>query len=341
MPVRSPTLPARYTRLVVDQARSAGPRGAEALAKAGLDEGVFNRPGATISVAALDMLLEAVEAATGRQDIGFEVGRRMRFASHDALGAAMQRCETVDQLLRMAVRHFDLITPSCVMEYRREADQGWLVYRPVAAMTPRVLRTLNEVHAVATHEHLKAIAGERLPPHDIYFSGEPPRHAARYETLSNARVHFGALSLPEVHLVLPAALLGERLPGGDQRAAQLAERRFRERSPIDAAPSLWSEWVSMILEEAVDVQPTLDKLASLLNVTPRTLNNHLAREGKAFRALSNRIRHERARRALLETSKPVSEIAYELGYADVANFSHAFRTMCGHSPTRLRKSGGP
>jgi AraC-like DNA-binding protein len=340
LPIRSPTLPARYTSLIVDQARTAGPRGAVAIAKAGLDEDVCSRPGATISLAALDALLEAVEVASGRQDIGFEVGRRMRFASHDVLGVAMENCKTVDQLLRLAARHFDLITPPCVMEYRRDAEQGWLIFRPVAAMTPRVLRTLNEAHAVATHEHLRTIAGERLPPLDIYFSGEPPRHASRYDTLKNARVHFGALSLPEVHLALPAALLAERLPDGDQRAARLAERRMRERSPASADSGRWSEWVSMILNEAVDVQPTQEKLASLLNVTPRTLNNHLVREGQSFRALSNRIRHERACRALIETSKPISEIAYELGYADVANFSHAFRAMRGNSPRTFRRGEG-
>ncbi|MGH9205318.1 MAG: helix-turn-helix domain-containing protein [Acidimicrobiales bacterium] len=288
----------------------------------------------------VDALLEAIEVATGRQDLGFDVGRLISLKSHDHLGLAMIRCETPDQVLRLTVRHFDLITPSFVLEYHRAGDIARIVYRPVASMTSRVLRTLNEIHAVSTHAQLKAMLAEHLPPHDIYLAGAAPRHARRYDNLAQARVHFGSLRLPEVHIVLPALALDLPLPGGDRRSLQLTESRLRKLPSVAGQAGRWSDWVRLILMEAVDSQPTLEKLAGLLNVTPRTLNRHLGHEGQSFRTIANTARFQRACQRLAEGERSVSDIAYGLGYSDVANFSHAFRAMSGMSPRAYRRWRG-
>jgi AraC-like DNA-binding protein len=49
-----------------------------------------------------------------------------------------------------------------------------------------------------------------------------------------------------------------------------------------------------------------------------------------------RVRAERARRLLTETSMSVTQVATTLGYSDVAHFSRQYRQYTGHSPRRAR-----
>lgn len=329
MTLRSPTLPARYVRLMVACLER---RLAQVPSAVDIDLAAFARADAPVALADVDALLGAVEAHVGDWPIGFEVGLMISFQSHDALGLAMSRCQTCDQLTRLTCRYYDLVTPSFAMTYDRVGEVGRISYRPLAAMSPRVLRTINEVHAVAFHTTVSMLLGPRLEPYDIAFHMEAPKHAARYEGLAPARVHFAALPLPEVLIEAPLRLLDAPLAGGDP--ADLARARsglLLDRSSCGEA-SRWSDWVRLILTEAEEAQPSMDQLAALLNVTARTLARQLEREGFSFRDLAKEIRQERACRWLAAGDTSISEIAYRLGYTDVANFSHAFRRMSGRSP---------
>jgi AraC-like DNA-binding protein len=92
----------------------------------------------------------------------------------------------------------------------------------------------------------------------------------------------------------------------------------------------------LVLREAEGCQPTREELAELLNVSRATLVRRLAAEGNTLRELGNRIRHQRACTLLRNSGQAISQIAYRLGYGDVANFSHAFRALCGISPSDYR-----
>jgi len=45
---------------------------------------------------------------------------------------------------------------------------------------------------------------------------------------------------------------------------------------------------------------------------------------------------DRAKADLSETTEPVSQIAFRLGFADAHNFSNAFRKITGFSPSEYR-----
>lgn len=78
--------------------------------------------------------------------------------------------------------------------------------------------------------------------------------------------------------------------------------------------------------------------AALLNKSPKTLSNLFSKyEHKTpLQIIKERIMLE-ARRMLLYTDKPVSEIAYETGYEDVQSFSRFFKAQEGISPREYRE----
>ena len=84
--------------------------------------------------------------------------------------------------------------------------------------------------------------------------------------------------------------------------------------------------------------PTLTFCARLLGMTPRTLQRHLAAEKVRFVDLRDQVRHGRACALLRDNDLPFAAIAEQLGFADVANFYHAFRRWEGCAPGEYRKS---
>jgi AraC-like DNA-binding protein len=78
-----------------------------------------------------------------------------------------------------------------------------------------------------------------------------------------------------------------------------------------------------------------------LNLSARTLDRYLEKEGESFRKLSNRTRHEKALELLEDDRLTVTHIAHELGYTDMSNFARSFRREAGVAPGdyRNRRTG--
>ena len=94
---------------------------------------------------------------------------------------------------------------------------------------------------------------------------------------------------------------------------------------------------SALVERDFHTAKTVAAYAAELGVTP----THLSRAcrtagGRAALAVLNDRKLYEARRRLVETSRPVKEIARDLGFASPAYFTRAFRSATGASPTEFR-----
>jgi len=97
----------------------------------------------------------------------------------------------------------------------------------------------------------------------------------------------------------------------------------------------WKEWCRTMLRESEDSQPTLGQLARIVNLSPRTLARYLETEGVGFRDLALQVRTERAARLLREGDLSVTQVAYRLGFSDVASFVRSYRNRTGRTPGTL------
>jgi AraC-like DNA-binding protein len=79
-----------------------------------------------------------------------------------------------------------------------------------------------------------------------------------------------------------------------------------------------------------------DAVATELGMSGRTLARRLASEGQSFSGILDGLRSALARRYLAESDMSISEIAWLLGYSEVANFTHAFNRWTGTSPRTER-----
>jgi AraC-like DNA-binding protein len=70
---------------------------------------------------------------------------------------------------------------------------------------------------------------------------------------------------------------------------------------------------------------TLDDVAEAFNMSTRRLRRKLESEGTSFRLIVEDVRHQLALQLLEATDMKLDELAIQLGYADTASFTRAFR----------------
>ncbi|MEX3985266.1 AraC family transcriptional regulator ligand-binding domain-containing protein [Paraburkholderia sp. EG287A] len=329
-------VPARYVLLLDDYFRSSGSSLAAVLRSAEVDPDRIRETDFSLSEEQIDTFIEEGMRLAKRSDIGFEWGRRLKLNSHDILGYAMLSAPNLDRVLRLCSRYYRLLTPMFRMLYHRTGDRAELIFRPAHPMRTRTLNVLQEAIAVSVHFQCTPLLQTASSVYDMYMPFEEPPHVARYRELAPARVHFGPSALPEIRIVADTWSLDAPLPMADEHAVRRAEDRCKLLLKTFSANGNFRDWVVMMLNEADSVQPTIEELAQMLGISARTLDRHLQNENCGFRVLSTQVRDARARTLLVEGELSVSQIAYKLGFTDVANFSRAFRRANGVSPSDFR-----
>jgi AraC-like DNA-binding protein len=89
-----------------------------------------------------------------------------------------------------------------------------------------------------------------------------------------------------------------------------------------------------------DSNLTLARVARRLSVPTRDLSGATNRvTGENFSRLINGYRIAYARRALLETDLPVTEVMFEAGFLSKSSFNTEFRRVAGLTPSQFRAGG--
>lgn len=84
---------------------------------------------------------------------------------------------------------------------------------------------------------------------------------------------------------------------------------------------------------------TIEAAATAVGTSPRSFQRLLSASGLNYSREVDRVRFELASQWLPDSSRPITEIAYDLGYTNVVNFSRAFRRWAGVSPSQFRAAG--
>lgn len=181
---------------------------------------------------------------------------------------------------------------------------------------------------------LDMLAGE-LPAVTLHLAWEAPRTPALRPDAVAGRLVFGAhtsfIDVPIESLSAPC-----RFP--DPVAYRLAITELRRTLERDREPTSISETIRRAIEEN-PAHSGRDEVAAMLGMSVSTVKRRLDAEGTTFRELREAVLRERAIVRLLDPSLPVSQIAIDLGYSDLANFSHAFKRWTGQSPVAFRRAG--
>jgi AraC-like DNA-binding protein len=142
---------------------------------------------------------------------------------------------------------------------------------------------------------------------------------------------------PFSYLHIPASTLHAACRFPDPVTYGLAVTQLQQALARRADTPEFTRRVRALLDQGPGMR-TIQSVAGELSMSSSTLKRRLADEGTSFRDVLQESLVDRARMHLLDRSTSVSEVATELGYSDLTNFSHAFKRWTGSSPSHFRRA---
>lgn len=328
-------VPARYYRRLDEILLRHGVDFRELLRQMSLPVDALDGPDCSLRLSQVERLIAIAERMSGRSDLGFELGGVLTLSAHSFVGFGMLASPTAYDALRFVSRYFALVMPSFRLSIASKPRGEELRFTPAVAMSHQCLAFHLEAIAMAALRDISDLVG-RPAPTRLLFSIKEPKHVERYARLRDVTAFFGVSSEPGITLQFSSDLRDFRLPMQDKNALKVAEQRCQEKLHQARSARGYSDWVSMTLREVGNGGPSLVEMARLLNLSPRTLNRYLQREGSSYRQLAAQAQFELASERLSSSLLSITEIAYSLGFTDLSNFTRAFRQFAGCSPREFR-----
>lgn len=179
---------------------------------------------------------------------------------------------------------------------------------------------------------LDMLAGT-LPSVTLNLEWPAPASAAEWEEQSRgSRVVFDA---PTSYVQVPQDALEEVCRFADPVAYHVAIADLRTALERRHGTISFAERVRLLLEEDPGEAHSA-RVADKLSVSTSTLKRRLAEEGATFREVRESWLREQAIARLLDPTTTISQVAADLAYSDLSNFSHAFKRWTGQSPSAFR-----
>ncbi len=172
------------------------------------------------------------------------------------------------------------------------------------------------------------------------FSHSAPGNLSEFRRVLGDNLHFNQaqdrLGVARALLDLELAELQPRVSEPNLHALMLqaALQELEKREHLSDNLLTISEHIT---EDLRNGDLSLEGIAAKLAMSPRTLQRVLDASGTSFRRLTEDIRLAIARRYLIETDIPLSEIAFLCGFSEQSAFSRAAKSWFGVSPKQYRQ----
>ncbi|MDY0271235.1 MAG: AraC family transcriptional regulator [Advenella sp.] len=174
----------------------------------------------------------------------------------------------------------------------------------------------------------------KIPFVSIAFPFTEPSHAAEYEQLYPGPVTFNQ---NETALYMDPVYLHEPI-----RKDQSVLNEFVRNAPLNwfyFSPNdrPHTHQLRHYLQNRLHENVTINDVALIQHISPRTLARHLASEGTTFQKTKDKLRRDIAIDLLNKTDTPIATIGNDLGFEDPAAFNRAFKMWTGSAPGAYRK----
>lgn len=326
------TLPVLYLRHIGDQVASRGGDVGEWLAGSGLRASQLHDPSWTLPLPVFQRLVRDALLLSGDDALGLLVGERLGATTHGMLGYAALNSGSIREALALVERFAGLRLSLISIGHEAHRGELRIVFTATHPLGD-VRRPVLEAVVLSIKNILDAISVGVCRVGEVAFPFAAPAYADLARDLFGAPVRYAqswaGFTLPAEALDVPLRMAD---PEAFREAAQICQR---ELDKLTANESMAARVRRLLLERQRGF-PSLQVTARLFSMTPRTLHRRLLEEETSFRELLEEVRHTLAVEHLKSGRFTVDEIAYTLGYSDVANFRRAFKRWESVSPSEFR-----
>jgi len=320
--------------LALVRASAAGEAGVRALVdRFALPRDAESAAEVVLPLAALRDLLDAASSLAGESALGIRLAERLPRGAYGVLEYSCRSAPDIRGALTRIVRYIGLLNELVVVSLEERGGVATVEQR-VPSDPACVGRHGNEFFVVMLLLRMRALSGGSLVPDRVWFAHAPPGDAAPLVAALGTRhiewrTGSNGLTLPSEALALP-------LTSSDPPLLHLLDRQAEQSlAGTEGRPAIVSLARRRVRDTLADA-PTLESVASALKMSPRSLQRRLHDEGLTFAKLVEDTRKEIALASVRDARRPLGEIAFALGYAELSPFLRAFKRWTGRTPSEVR-----
>lgn len=298
-----------------------------------LDPSVLNDPDNRIPFAQLVALYEKAAELTGDADFGLHLGQSITPTAFDVVGYCALNSPTLGASFTRVARYHSIWTDGALFTLETANETSAIVYSYVDTSLHDHRQDAEMTLATVT-ALCRNIASPDFAPTTVQFQHDAPADTSEHAKLFRCPIEFRApankLSFASSFLTLPIAKADASLCAVLDRHAEELLAKFPPRD------SLVDQVRSIITGELRGGDPSLERVADQLSLTPRTLQRKLQELGTSHNELLDQMRRQLAMRYLREPEMAICEVAYLLGFSESSSFHRAFKRWTGVTPKEFR-----
>jgi AraC-like DNA-binding protein len=319
----------RYTGYL----RSLGAPIGRLLACARIPAKLLEHPAAAVPMESALQFLELASRSLGTEHLGLHVGRARLLDDLGPYGRMLERSLTVEEYIRRGIAFYNSLVTG---------QRVWLSEHGEALRIN--ISTLGDIGVasyqaqmdtmVVTIAKIREAAGRNWSPGEISLAYRTRERLPDIDIFAGSRIRRG---VGKTYFTVPRALLASHFSRGGSGGGSEIPGSSDER-PL---PESLGDLVGLQIENLLAARESqIASIAESLAMSARSLQRRLAEQGFTYSRVLKETRLRLAADALKSTDKPISEIAFDLGYTDSSNFTRAFRGKTGVSPQVFRDSAG-
>ena len=279
----------------------------------------------------IDLLNRAI-AVTADPDLPLRVAEELTPRHWGVFAYAAMTCETLAQVVTILERYERLIDEANDSSLRLEDGRAALQWLPRIEQPAPALMQLSVASWVV---FARRYTGRFELPADVDFTFPAPADTSTYQRLFGGQVRFGQ---PVTQLHVPLQYLALPITHHDADTHRLLLSQAQSQiTALDAERNVAALVRQAITRHLSSGKVTLEQLAEVLQLAPRTLQYQLEQSGTHFRQLLDEVRRELACVYLADPDMALVDVAFLLGYSEQSPFNKAFKRWSGETPGEYRR----
>ena len=313
--------PTRYFQLVLRRFGATAALREAILEGSGLSPEQAEAPGLEINILQQIRQAENMNRLFGEGWL-LEAPELWRPSAHAALGVAIVNAPTVGRAIEVLVAHLGSVMPSQGVRLAAEGDMTVLRFVSARPFIDWWEKLLAELILLGAASALGWLLGEAAKEMTFDYLWPEPAYGERLAEALGGQVRWAAGANA---IRIPTRRLEQRSPFTDPSLFEQALQRLAEVAEALRTPNSFKVQVERLLARAESGRLPVQAAAQAMGISDRTLERRLAEEGAHFRDLVDAELKSRASRMLAAKALTRTEIAEQLGFADVTGFSRACR----------------
>lgn len=306
------------------------------LLDAGLSPSVLREPDVMIPVERLGRLLQASATLSGNESFGLCMAESRLLSNLGPVGLLIRDQPTLRDSLRMLMRYQALLNGSLSLAIEECGDLVIIREVVMAGNAHEPTRQRVELALGVMVRLIRQLHKPDWEPARVCFEHPAPRDLSVHQHFFGPNVEF---NYDFNCVICSKADLDARNPYADPAMARYVQQLI-DASAVSQQATMLEDVRRIVLLLLPSGRCSIEQVAEHLGTGCRTVQRRLAEEGQPFSSIVNDIRMELAARHVMETDRPLTEVATLLGFSAPSGFSRWYHAQFGCSPKESRTARG-